>query len=164
MCCHRKVFGFDARKVSSRLAKRMRSAVLLDPQCVRIDEDNPSKWIMTSSSTPFGAYIVRKLKEYCSGRPGSLDACEAFQRCGGCRHMYSCTCDDATTRGSHCKHVLLLQIVNGNWNPHQVSQSNAGVVSTPRDTERRSSSRSIEQLQGAFDVGLLFIYNIYILL
>lgn len=154
ICCHRQVFGFDARKVSARLAKRMRSAIILDPRCVRMDDDNPSKWIVKSSSIPFRAYIVRKLKDDCSGRPGSLDACEAFQRCGGCRHMFSCTCNDATTRASHCKHVLLLQIFLGNWNPHEVSKRNAGVVSTPRDTEPRSNSHVTEKLEDAFNVGL----------
>lgn len=127
---HRTQFGFDARKVSARLGQRMRASIGLCSESVT--QVIESSWLVERDSTNCPPYVVRQCTSSCHGRTGSEELCEAFQRCGGCRHMYSCTCADATAGGHTCKHILLVLRVLGIWKPNVSSDQTFGMISQPQ--------------------------------
>ena len=126
---YRTQFGFDARKVSERLGKRMRASLAIDAD--KVSPISDVSWLLISEVTTSVPYLVRHCAEMCNGRTGIGECYEAFQRCGGCRHTFACTCPDATAGGQTCKHILDVLRVTGIWNPILSSQPTHGMITHP---------------------------------
>lgn len=112
-------------------------------------------WLVDSQTHPGAPYVVRQCAEQCSDPARIGESCEAFRRCSGCRHMYSCTCADATAAAQTCKHILVVIRSLGIWQPQQSADSIFANISTPQcndDVVARTCEQECQKLLSLVEV------------